>query len=83
MKFIETEEKEALAQELIEAAKRLCIASRKVQELLNCENFDKTPEALAEMEPLFNFPEIENISISLRSVAMRLDRAALIKSITD
>lgn len=80
MEILTAEEKESLAQEFIQAAKMLCIASQNVQKLLYCDNFEKTPETKKEMEAMLNFPEIEDINISLRSLAMRLDRAALIKS---
>lgn len=80
MKQLNAPEREQLAQELINAANTINSVARKAESLLLDAGYEQTPEAVAEIDDATNYPAIEELSVAFRAIAMRLDRAALVKS---
>ena len=81
--ILSAEEKEEFAQELIEAAKVLCVTARKIRDKLTfCENFELTESVKKDIDSATGL-EVEDISLAFRGLAMSLDRAALVKSMKE
>ena len=73
-------EREALAQEFISAANEIQTMARKAEDLLLDGGLEHTPQFLQEVDAATNYPDIEEVAVAFRSIAMRLDRLALAKS---
>ena len=73
-------ERESLALLLMNASSVLGSIGPKIEELLLDGGYEKTPQALAEIDDATNYPAIQELCCSFRAIAMRLDRSSLIKS---